>query len=149
LTTVRRLSTEWFISFDVILFTTNRFYVNLIHFTNGKDDKQHGDRVPAVFQIRGTSILHIVLSVGDNPNYSFDTEELSLNVTHHLQLDQTYYGNSVYRFNVHLDGQHILSQNSSNGRQFYNIQVWTSSPWSRTPTDNNLIISNLTFVNFL
>jgi len=149
LTIIPRLSTEWFVSFDVILFTTQPFYINLIHFTIGENIQKHGDRIPAVFQQPGTSRLHITTSLGSNYNFIYNTEELTSNVKHHVELDQTYYGNSVYRFNINIDGQQVLSETNSNAKQFYNVKVWASDPWYRILATNKPVISNLIFVNFL
>ena len=149
LTTIPRLSTEWFISFDFTIFATQRFFINLIHFTLGENNNQYGNRIPAVFQSPRSSKLYISSSIDDNRNSFFNTEELSLNVKHHIEIDQTYYGNSTYRFNVNINGKHVRSKTNLKARQFYNVQVWVSDPWHRILVDNKPIISNLTFVNFL
>ena len=149
LTTIPRLSTEWFISFDLIMFATQNYFINLIHFTIGENNNQYGDRIPAVFQSPESRKLHFTSSIGDNRNYIFNSEELSLNVKHHIEIDQTYYGNNIYRFNVNINGQNVLSTINSKARQFYNVQVWASDPWYMVLANNSPIISNLTFVNFL
>ena len=148
-TTIPRLSTEWFISFDLTIFSTQDYFINLIRFTIGGNNNQHGDRIPAVFQNPGSRKLHFTSSIGDRRNYVFNSEELSFNVKHHIEIDQTYYGNSIYRFNVEINGQNVLSTINSKARQFYNVQIWASDPWYHILANDSPVISNLTFVNFL
>ena len=122
LTTIPRLSTEWFISFDLTLFVTQSSFVNIIQCTTGRGN--HGDRTPSVFQGPGSSKLYIYSSIDDDHHYRFTTDELSLNVKHHIEIDQTYYGNNIYRFNVNINGQLVFTKVNSKPRQFYNVQVW-------------------------
>jgi len=64
LTTVPRLSTELFISFDLLLFVHNTFYINLLRFTVGEDNEKHGDYTPGIFQLPRSSKLRIITSLG-------------------------------------------------------------------------------------
>jgi len=140
LTTIPRLSTEWFISFDLTLHVIYTTYLNLIHLSGGD-----GDRIHSLFQRPKSSKLGISTFInGASIVYSFD---LDLNVTHHIEIDQTYYDNSVYRFNVNINGEQLLSQSNSDVKQFYNVEVWTSKK-NPPPDTNKPVISNLTFVNF-
>ena len=148
LTTIPRLSTEWSVSFDVTLSTINTGWVNLFHFTIGQDVGKHGDRTPAVFQHPHKTHLTIASSIGADYNFHVNTQELGLNIKHHVDIDQIYVGNGVYNFNVKIDGVNIASQVNTNAMQFYNVDVWANDKWYLVPA-NAPVLSNLCFVNFL
>ena len=114
----------------------------------GENANKHGDRTPAVFQPPHKTSLVIISSIGDKHNFQIPTQELSLNMTHHVDVDQSYFGNGVYKVNVYLNGTKIASHVNENAQQFYNIQVWASNMWREVPS-NPPILSNLSFVNFL
>ena len=148
LTTIPRLSTEWSVSFDVTLSAINADWVNLFHFTIGENAKKHGDRTPAVFQPPHKTSLVIALSIGFNNNYQIPTQDLGLNMKHHVEIDQIYVANGVYNLNIKVNGTKVASKINEKAQQFYNAEVWASNRWKVVPS-NPPILSNLGFVNFL
>ncbi|XP_065672701.1 uncharacterized protein LOC105845300 isoform X3 [Hydra vulgaris] len=102
---------------------------SVIHLTIKENNGQYGDRNPGVwFQEDGSGRLNIYSAVNGNPNYNITTEPLALNEWSNIKISQTRL-NSIYIFQVYINGKMIHSIENTKPQLFKNVKVYTSDPW--------------------
>ena len=147
--TIPWLSTEWILSFDVIMTKTTWTdceWVNFLHLTIGGNYADHGDRIPALFIKCSTRKLVVFSSINGNSNFEQEIKQINPNVLYHIEIHQRYISGGNYRFFIRIDGVETISVINNDARQFYNVKVYAGTPW-HIPVDG--VISNLHHTNFL
>ena len=145
------MSPEWIVSLTLRLINQlpGDSVCNIIHFTNGGNFGQLGNRIPAVFLTRDSDIplIFYVNEVNGN-NHWFGSKKfpISINVETHIELHQQYISNGNYRYFVKVNGEEILSILNAEAHQYYNVNVYASDPWH---VQCQGYIKNLKLTNFL
>jgi len=144
LTTIRRLSTEWSLSFDLFISSYHHQYCSIIHLTQNHDQRDFGDRVPAVFLTPSQSI-QISTYIDRLPDYKVLHEVPPYNWFRFV-ISHEYLSNGQYRYSIQLDDEEIHWTVNNMAHQFYNVKVYAGNPWMEPC---NASLANLQLTNFL
>ncbi|XP_065641700.1 fibrillin-1-like isoform X3 [Hydra vulgaris] len=126
---IQKLEKEFLVSFDVF---PNKFVAgwhSVIHFTNGSNYGQYGDRVPGIwFHDNGAGGLHISAPINGNFNKVFTTKPIDLNHWSNVKVSQIL-KNSVYVYTIILNGEVVFTDINNQTQSFDNVKVYASDPW--------------------
>ena len=104
-------------------------WLNVFHMTIGQNNKEHGDRIPALFVNKGKH-FHFVTSIGDKHNHVWNFN---------YQLDKTYSVEIMqkpvagkFEYCIEVDGQSSHCIENTTPRSFDSVQLYLSGPWGET-----------------
>ncbi|XP_066913716.1 uncharacterized protein [Clytia hemisphaerica] len=126
----------YMVSFHVRPLVVQKNLTNILHFTTGGDDGQHGQRNPAVFFKPGSTALSICTSLNDNPNFCITTPPLELHKQTSAVIVQRAEG-TKYFWEVDVGGKKLFRTENKNPQYFRQIQVYNSNPW-HTPASGTM-----------
>ena len=139
---IRRLSTEWKISFKLKYFansppasgTNTLFLGGAFNF-------------PRIKGHAGTSQLDITHRLAGSAEDRFISDDsLTLNKYYLIELEQSYISNGNYKYSIRIDGVEKHSVINSGARQIYDVEIYASHPTAEpTPAD----MKDLEITNFL
>jgi len=125
----------WHMEVDIMPTGKNHYsWVNLLHFTaSGDNYGRAGDRMPLVSLYPGENKLHIACYINNEVSYAYDNDYiLPMHRWTKLEVGQTYVqGQFVYY--VKLNGKQVYSVVNKYPRDFSNMMVYASDPWSEKP----------------
>ena len=150
LTVIPLISTEWSLTFNLLIFEISTGFGNIIHFTIGDNGNAIGTRNPMIFAEPHKAALQFKSSANgqiqmplNNPNpYPIDLKKKL-----HIEVHQRYLQGGKYRLYAVIDGKEIKSYENADARMFHNMKVYVGGdPWYPAAKAN---ISDLEFTNFL
>ena len=102
-------------------------YHSVFHMTIGGDDKQYGDRIPAVW-VNEEKFFHIASAVsGDaNNNHNFD---FNLNQWYHFEIIQEENSNGEVIYSILMDGFTVYQVVNTLPQIFEKVILYTSDPF--------------------
>ena len=130
------------VSFEVrVLFGIGSDWRNIIHFTQGGDNREYGDRIPGVWLHPRQKQLKICSAVGTDRNYCFtSTKRLPTNRFTKVKISQHRdEKTNKFLYQIYIDGKLEHSTTNNNPTTFYNVKPYLSNPWS--PPANALVRS--------
>ena len=129
--------------------STSENYCSLIHLTQNGNIMTYGDRTPAVFLEGTPSVSNIIFasSVDQHKNHQYVSSQIpKINELTLFEIHQRYVSGGKYRYFIKMNGQEIYSTINDDTRQFYNVKVFASDPWSNACPG---YIKNFSVTNFL
>uniref|UniRef100_A0A7M5UIV1 Cnidarian restricted protein n=2 Tax=Clytia hemisphaerica TaxID=252671 RepID=A0A7M5UIV1_9CNID len=100
-------------------------WTSILHFTTGGNLGAHGRRVPAVFIMPHTSILHICTSLHNSNNWCVNSAALPLHKYSYVTISQ--YPSNIptkYMYRVYVNGKLLANVENKTPRYFQNIKVY-------------------------
>ncbi|XP_065679558.1 uncharacterized protein LOC100201038 isoform X2 [Hydra vulgaris] len=141
---IPKLNKEFLLSFDVKPHFLSSEWSNIIHFTNGSNIGNVGDRIPGVwFHENGSGSLYIATPLNDDPNHAFETYPLPLNQWTTVEISQ-HHQEDIYLYTVKLNGEIVFNEQNEHAKSFKNVKVFASDPWHNA---QNGSIKNLYIIN--
>lgn len=128
------------VSFELKLEQVTKNVTSVLHFTEGRNMKFLGDRIPAIF-FEGKKLL-VRTSLSHYINYGFNYDEFPLDRWVDIQV-MYFKANSTYRCKVVVDGEEIGNVENNNPQEYQYVDVYASNPWH--PSFNGKI-RNLTII---
>ena len=140
------LGRQWYLSFDILpgkkVFNS---WTNIVHSTIGGNNKNVGDRIPAVWFRPRTTGLCICTALGNDKNYCYNHGNLPKNRFTNVQVRQTWSTEeNVYKYIITIDGRVVRRVTNTRAQVFKKVALWASSPWHKTA---NAFVRNLVFKN--
>lgn len=108
LTTLPRINEEWKLSFELFLREKPNRWRSVLHFTNGPNCCNEGNRVPAIFVRGGGTKLHICHGINRNNNHCIDSEDIPINKWVKVEMEQLKV-EGRFEYNVKVDGKPATS----------------------------------------
>ena len=107
--------------------TTN--WLNVFHMTIGQNNKEHGDRIPALF-VNKAKYFAFTMSNGNQHNYvwKFDYQ---LDTTYSVEIMQKPMAEKLM-YCIQIDGQSSHCKENTLPRSFDSVQLYLSDPWFET-----------------
>ena len=142
LTTLYELDKEFFISFEFKATEYTTGYQKVVHFTEGGNCCNVGQRVPSL-QVKDSGKLHPAFAVNGNGNYyKTTTKEYPVDQWHQVEFSQTL-ENGKYIYTVKINGVTWIEMENEQPKKFSNVKVYAADPWetSLKGTLKNLIIN--------
>ncbi|XP_065653711.1 uncharacterized protein LOC136080678 isoform X2 [Hydra vulgaris] len=129
ITTIKKLSKEYSVFFEINPTTINDRYRNVIHMTVKKDMSNYGDRTPGVWFYPNTSSLYICAAVNNDSNYClYQTSLLKLGLWSSLKISQELF-EGKYFYSIQLNNETLLNVVNHVAQEFSNVKVYISDPW--------------------
>uniref|UniRef100_A0A7M5WRY4 Cnidarian restricted protein n=1 Tax=Clytia hemisphaerica TaxID=252671 RepID=A0A7M5WRY4_9CNID len=125
------LSNEWIVQLHFKLLAEHAGeskWCNIIHVTKGQNNIVYGDRTPAIFFDKATSLLSIGSAVNGSKNYARYLT-VQYNTEYNVEIHQRYKSGGVYKYSTLLNGEEIHSTDNTQAQQFYDMKVYISDPW--------------------
>ena len=139
--TIPVLNREWELSVDINP-TGTWGLGNVLHATVGNDNLVYGDRVPAIWVLAGTTILHICAPVNGNRNYCFNSKSLPVGQWAKVKITQIPSDDGGHAYSITINGEKVHEVENNRAEEFSNVLLYTSDPWyDSAPTQ----IKNLQF----
>ena len=138
------------VSFSIIIkeLPTNT-WTSIIHFTKGKNDRNIGDRIPAVFLYfdKWFKTVRIVVCSAINRNRNFCRNfRAKMNKEYDITIQQSKKGGE-YWYQLIVPGVNSRPFRNQMPRKFNNVKLFTSDPWYAAFTSDIGTISNLKIEN--
>lgn len=130
MTTLTKLSQEFFLSFEykVTAYTAQGTdKQSVIHFTEGGNCCQVGERIPAVF-VDNTGRLFNRIPINEEGNYKVDTDDYPLGQWPQVEFSQTLENDKFY-YLVKVNGKMIEKKENTAPKDFSNVKVYAGNPW--------------------
>ena len=102
-------------------------FYNVFHMTIGGNDKQYGDRIPAVW-VNEKRFFHIASAVSGDPNnhQSFD---FNLNQWYHFEIIQEENSKGEVIYSILMDGFTVYQVFNTLPQRFEKVILYTSDPF--------------------
>ncbi|XP_065653736.1 uncharacterized protein LOC136080686 [Hydra vulgaris] len=133
-TTLKTLSQEYSMSFEIKPSVFETFWTSVIHLTTGNNVGSYGDRTPAVFFCENATCpllgcFKIGFVFSGKMNYDIlTTNPIKLDVWSSIKVVQKYmYGKYMYL--IQLNCENIFYNENTDAKELSNIQVYISDPW--------------------
>uniref|UniRef100_A0A7M5UPA6 Uncharacterized protein n=1 Tax=Clytia hemisphaerica TaxID=252671 RepID=A0A7M5UPA6_9CNID len=127
---IPRLSQEWEVRFRFKLTgSVNDKWCNILQLTKGGKLEEYGDRTPGIFYNKEIQNLVTYSAVNGNEGYR-NYFPIELNTEYNVEIHQRYKSGGVYKYSILLNGDEVHSTDNTQARQFYDVKVYTGSPWS-------------------
>ena len=115
---------DYKLSFDIVpTGTVDASFANLLHFTNGNDCCDFGQRSPGIWFWPGTTRLYVKIGDSTNGDWGVDSDALPLNVPTNVMLECV--GTSV-KLTV---GEKVYTATQPTYRFVGNLVVYAGDPW--------------------
>ena len=132
---ISNFSKEYFVEMEVMItkhITTGDWY-NVMQATTGESMADYGSRTPGIwFHCKeGKLAIRVDSPVNGNKNYKVQTPHqiFELNKWIMIKVSQTKTGND-YKYKVDVNGEEIHNVTNTDPREFNNVKIYVSSPWS-------------------
>ena len=141
-------SKSWILSFELKPLGVVEGFNNILRFTTFAEYKYplYGDRMPAIWFWSKSTRLHIWNSVNGKLIAYNDDKNLPQNEFTHIELKQILDGSNQYVFSIHIGGIKVYEVLNKDARNWNNVHVWLSDPWSPAA---KAVIKNFVFKNFV
>merc|ERR1711892_697874 len=102
-------------------------YYNVFHMTIGGDQKQYGDRIPAVW-VNSDKYFHIASAVSGNPNLTKNIK-YALNQWYHFEIIQEENSKGEVIYSIVMDGLTVYQVFNTLPQRFEKVILYTSDPF--------------------
>ena len=102
-------------------------YYNVFHMTIGGNDKQYGDRIPAVW-VNEEKFFHIASAVSGNPNFN-QNYDYTLNQWYHFEIIQEENSKGEVIYSILMDGFTVYQVVNTLPQRFEKVILYTSDPF--------------------
>ena len=137
-----------------------KIYTNIIHFTNGGNCCNYGERIPAVYIKRVRTgrwwwrrnyvQLTFISAINGRGNFRIDFPRgrngLALGKQYDITIQQSKIGGR-YMYQVFISGKRVINEVNRSPKRFNNVKLYTSDPWYPAFTSDLGTISNLKIEN--
>ena len=121
---------SWMVSFDIKPSGVQSDWSNIFHMTTGNDTLAYGERTPAVWFRKNTTILHMASGIGEEPNTIFNSPSaLELDKWTKLIITQSLI-DEEYRYTIDINGTRVYDVPNPSTDTFSNVKVYISNPWN-------------------
>jgi len=155
LATIPRFSTEWSVKLYLKIqklntIDTDRHWYSVLQLhAKDRNYTKYGRKMPAILTKSNSTTLQmkIVTALNGDGNHFTLYDNYPINQLALLEMKQRYVSGGRYLFSVEVNANVVHTIINTDARQFYNVQVFASSPWRNTSPF--VYISNLEITNFL
>ena len=102
-------------------------FYNVFHMTIGGNDKQYGDRIPAVW-VNSEKFFYISSAVSGNPNYR-QLYDYNLNQWYHFEIIQEENSKGEVIYSILMDGFIVNQVVNTLPQRFEKVILYTSDPF--------------------
>ena len=149
MTTLQKITPSYYVKFDLKPSgTVIGWHASILHLTIGGDGDgdpiTHGERIPGVWFIPGSTKLFISTSLNNTDDYIIQPpNSLPLNQYTEVEIYQKLDGNNQYKYEIKIAGNLIHSAINNNPLTLSNVKVYSGDPWHETRQAyiRNLVIS--------
>ncbi|XP_065663104.1 uncharacterized protein LOC136085711 isoform X2 [Hydra vulgaris] len=137
------LDKEYFVSLDFNPIKFNFGSRNVIHFTNGFDYSNYGDKILGIwFNSQGNGVLELSF-LNNGYVHNFSTNAFEVNQWSNIVICQVFNG-SFYIYTIIINKEVVFSIINHQVHSYVNVKVYGSNPWTEA---QNGSIKNLLVVN--
>ena len=117
------------ISFDIKPLSVQSSWSNVLHFTIGANRGSFGDRAPAVWFMKNSTVLYICSDFYSSTNKCSKSKPLVVGRYHLVVIQQRNVGLRYSLYSAFLDGRYIHHWANFRPRCFKGVKVFMSDPW--------------------
>uniref|UniRef100_A0A7M5UK69 Cnidarian restricted protein n=1 Tax=Clytia hemisphaerica TaxID=252671 RepID=A0A7M5UK69_9CNID len=124
-----RRTESYTVSFDIKPLSVQPSWSNILHFTIGDNRGSFGDRAPAVWFMKNSTVLYICSDFYSSLNKCSKSKPLVIGRYHRLIIKQRDVGLRYSIYSAFLDGKHVHHWANFTPRCFRGVKVYMSNPW--------------------
>ena len=121
----------WKVSFDLNPYAVVGGFSSILHGTINTDNRNYGDRTPAIWFLSGTTRMHMCSAINGNRNYCFNTPTgLNLHETSNIVVQQILDPkDGKYHYKIFINGKQVFSVINTRPQVFKNVKYYSGDPW--------------------